>query len=140
MSGGAFDYFYYKVEDKLSELSKTLYEMIGAMQEDPERFDPRAVELLKDFGGSLTVLHAEAMRLNNLIHDIEWVASNDYGPACIRAEVDKLLADDKCLACEHKYKWPAGAGGDAPRCLEIVACTAEPGSTICACIDKWHTR
>lgn len=93
MSGGAYDYFYYKISDDLGRHLVTLGEMILHMEEDPDRYDPEATKMLKEFGARMTAAQEEANRLSILLHDVEWVASNDYGPDAIKKEVARLKAD-----------------------------------------------
>ena len=90
MSGGRYDYFYFKLEDELGQHVGSLSEIVADMEADPERYDPEATKIVKDLRDRLVVIHDEARLLSNLIHDVEWVASNDYGPGAIKEELRKL--------------------------------------------------
>lgn len=110
MSGGAFDYFYYKIDDDLGRHTQTLAEMLIAMEADPSRYDPEAVGILRDFGARLTAMQEEAKVLSDLLHDVEWVASSDYGPDAITEEVRKLKQNTSWWNNRFNPRNPQGLG------------------------------
>jgi hypothetical protein len=90
MSGGRYNYFYFKVEDELLQNVGAIEEMLSDMKADPERYDPEATQIVEAFRDRLRVLYEEAKLLSTLLHDVEWVASNDYGPDAIKKELETL--------------------------------------------------
>lgn len=50
------------------------------------------------------------------------------------------MAEALCPKCGHGYKDLSGAGPGVFPCLEIVWAKEEPGRTICACRDPWHSE
>jgi hypothetical protein len=90
MSGGAFEYFYYKIDDDLGRHTQTLAEIIERMEGDPSRYDPEAVAIIREFGQRVTAIQEEAKQLSDLLHAIEWVASNDYAPASITEAIQRM--------------------------------------------------
>lgn len=57
-----------------------------------------------------------------------------HGPTCPEAK------RDVCPKCGHGHKDPSGAGPGVFPCLEIVPAKEEPGRTICACRNPWHSE
>jgi hypothetical protein len=110
MSGGAFGYFYYKIDDDLARHLQTLAEMLQAMDADPSRYDPEATQILRKFGSHLTEVKELAQRLSTLMHDVEWVASYDYGPQTITEEVEKLKQDNDWWGQFNPNRHPQGLG------------------------------
>lgn len=110
MSGGAFDYFYYKVDDQLAVLTQTLAEMLIEMDADQSRYDPEAAKILRGFGARMTALQEEAKELSDLMHAVEWVASNDYGPQTITDAVTKLKQDNDWWGRFNPNRNPQGLG------------------------------
>ena len=110
MSGGAFDYFYYKIDDDLGRHTQTLSEMIQTMEENPARYGQEAIQILKEFGARLTAMHEEAKILSELIHDVEWVASNDYGPDAITEEIRNLKQNTAWWNNRFNPQNPQGLG------------------------------
>lgn len=83
MSGGAFNYAYYKIQEDLSGLKQTIEEVVTWVKKN--NIHPEAVQLVETLHAILTTAYNQSVALEGLLHAIEWQASGD---SC---EIDKEL-------------------------------------------------
>lgn len=91
MSGGAFDYFYFSVEEAMLSHVAGLDRMITEVQITPEKYDPRTAGILKDIRAVVVAAQVAIHDANLVLHDIEWTASNDYGQGQLRKSINEYL-------------------------------------------------
>lgn len=104
MSGGAFNYAYYSIREKLDEIATgPLPEMLEWMKS--HSVNPEAIRLVQDFLGQVAGTADQASRLHDLLHAIEWQASGD---SC---EIDKEV---KALFEKHPMLSNRQAPGNLP--------------------------
>lgn len=110
MSGGRFDYFYFKIGDQLGTNLGTLREIIQMMEESPDRFNPEATKVLKEYERRVEALVKDSENLSELLHDIEWVGSGDYGPDAIDKELEALKKNSDWWNGFNQNRNPQGVG------------------------------
>jgi hypothetical protein len=104
MSGGAFDYAYFAIEEGVRVALVRLDEILAWCEGErgKEYIDSEAIKVVKDFRSKANTLWEESQRMNDLLHDIEWVASNDYGPDAVKESLEKYLKAKREAAMAEK--------------------------------------
>lgn len=88
MSGGAFNYAYREIPDRLDRLvTETIPEILEWMKS--HQVNPEAIAVIQIFLGRVVTLADEAARIKDLLHAVEWMASGDSGPDRIDRELGK---------------------------------------------------
>lgn len=91
MSGGAFNYFYFAVEEAMLSHVNGLDMMIAEVQDRPDHYDSRTLGILQEIRTSVVLAQVKIHEANLILHDVEYVASGDYGPDTLKRSIEAYL-------------------------------------------------
>jgi len=91
VSGGAFGNFYFAVEEAMIGHVNGISEMLAHVEQESHLYDPRTVDILKRLRDRVVQAQVELHEANEVLHDIEWVASRDYSKDTLTRTIEAYL-------------------------------------------------